>query len=981
MFVDQTDINQLWDKQGLLVGEGLYTNLNNTVEVLVCNHSNEVQTIPACTLIGYGREVNPSTRFTLPPSEGEVGALPGEDESPPEERRYDKLTNEQKQAWTVFITRELRLDENKILQADQQLKERVILAFLRNLGAIARNSYDFGNTNLAKMHIEIKPGATPVKARVRPLNPLQEKDLQRQVDEWLQAGVIEEANGPWSSGLVPVAKKNTETLRWCVDYRALNQVTVKDNYPLPNIPNTLNKLAGSEVFSTWDSRGAYHSLKLSPESSDYTAFVSPIGLFRFICTPFGLCNAGQVYSRMINHAIVLTRNQQHSLAYLDDVITHSTSNANHAGHVKRILEMHAKFGLKLNLRKCQIFESEVQYLGHLVSSKGIKMLDSHVTKILEWKKPRTGKELQSFLGFANYYAAFIPEFGRLTAAMNTVRNVKGDIDWTTDMTKDFEELKTAFSKSPTRAYPDFSEGANPFILDTDYSSICCGAILSQVQNGRGRFIACAASKNNGPQSVYPSYKGELLAIITAIKKFEHLLQMRKFILRTDSSAMKYLGTLKEFRGIFARWQLYLAEFDFDVLHRAGTSHVNADRMSRRSDVSEATPVFDEDISVILHTPSLRPPVIHEISRQSLREMTSNDETLGTVIKLLSTGKPTLSERWALSRDVKRYVDIYECLKYRDGVVYFVTPNTQSKASVDRICLPERLKKHVWLATHTAGGHLGTNKTAEQIANRFYFPNIRSYVEMQIRNCVTCIAKLKALPRARHVPYRSVYGSFNETVFVDTVGPITPAGIYNGKRVHHFLTVQDAWTRFLVAVPIPDVSTKTIAANIIEMWIHRYSCPIKMHSDNGTGFTSKLMQEIMKMFNIQRTYTPPYSPSGNRVERSHKLLGQLLRTDDTGRSVDWVKNLNTALFVYNTTVNRFTGLSPLEALTTSKPHSRPSPRTTSSPTSRPSAWATVKTTTHSGPTSRCLGSASSASSSRTLTLSPASSLTSSSRPTP
>ena len=313
------------------------------------------------------------------------------------------------------------------------------------------------------------------------------------------------------------------------------------------------------------------------------------------------------------------------------------------------------------------------------------MLDSHVSKILEWQLPKTGKELQSFLGFANYYAAFIPEFGQLTAAMNTVRNVKGHIEWTPSMKEDFEKLKVAFSKGPTRAYPDFSDGANPFVLDTDFSATCCGAVLSQVQDGRERFIACAASKNNPAQSCYPSYKGELLAAVTAIKKFEHLLQMRKFILRTDSSAMKYLETLKEFRGIFARWQMYLAEFDFEVLHRAGTKHVNADRLSRRKDITEETPEFDEaDVAVMLHTPTLRPPIIKEISRQALRDMTQTDETLSRVIKLIQTGKPILSERWALPRDVKRYVDIFECLKYREGIVYFVTPCTQTKASIDRI---------------------------------------------------------------------------------------------------------------------------------------------------------------------------------------------------------------------------------------------------------------------------------------------------------
>ena len=917
--------NNLWDKQSILTGEGLYSKQGDSIEVLMCNHSDEIQTLPANTFIGWSREVSPCTSETpllndINCTDGETSQCEGKHDDPPEERDFDKLTNAQKEVWTEFIIRELRLNDNVILKKNKYLYDRVIQAFLRNLGAVARNRHDFGDTNLARMHISIKPGATPVKAKVRPLNPLQERDLQRQIDDWLKAGVIEEANGQWSSALVPVAKKGATELRWCVDFRALNQVTVKDHYPLPNIPVTLNKLSGSRVFSTWDSRGAYHAIKLSPESRDFTAFVSPIGFFRFICTPFGLCNAGQAYSRMVNQAILLTKNQTNSMSYLGDVITHSSDNDSHIIHIENILRMHSKYGLKLNLGKCQIFQESVQYLGHTVSAEGIRMLDSHVTKILEWELPSTAKELQSFLGFVNYYAAFIPEFGTLTAAMNGLRNQKGKLEWTPSMIRDFGNLKSAFKRGPTRAYPDFSEDANPFILDTDYSALCCGSVLSQVQGGQERFIACAASKNSSAQACYPSYKGELLAVVTALRKFEHMLQMRRFILRTDSSAMKYLETLKEYRGIFARWQLFLSEFDFEVLHRPGVKHINADILSRRTDVSEKTPEFKEGDVMTLqsHTPILRPPVLQEVSKQSLREMTRNDATLSTVMKLLESEKPTASERWAFSQDVKRYINIYECLSVRDGLVYFNTPATQSRESIDRICIPESLHKHIWLSIHTAGGHLGISKTVEQISRRFYFPNIQAYVELQNLNCVTCIAKQKSPRSASHIPHRAQYGAFNECLYVDTVGPLAPAGFYQGKRVHHILTIQDGWTRFLVAVPIPDVSTKTIASQIVDQWIHRFSCPVKIHSDNGTGFTSKLMQEVMALFHIRRTYTPPYSPSSNRVERAHKLLGQLLRSDDTARSEDWVRNLSCALFVYNTTTNRFTGLSPLEALTSSKP---------------------------------------------------------------
>ena len=916
VFVRVNDNNPLYEDKGLYLGEGIYcVSSDSELNVLVCNHSNHIQTIPKNTLIGYSTQVNPKRYIHPDTSLNEL-----EDTIvPPDQRDLTLLSEAEKSEWKTFICKELRLDDNHLLNANPSLRERVIQAFMCNLKALARNSHDFGRTDLARMHIAIKPGSAPVRAKVRPLNPLQEADLARQIADWTKSGVIEPSNAEWASGLVPVAKKGTNDLRWCCDFRKLNEITIKDQYPLPNIQTTLNKLAGSKIFSTWDSKGAYHSIELSPESRDYSSFISPLGLFRFICVPFGLCNAGQTYSRMINRAIQLSKNQTHSMSYLDDVITHSSSLDEHVMHIESILAMHSAYGLKLNMKKCQIFQTNVQYLGHEVSERGIKMLSSHVEKILDWKLPETGKQLQSFLGFVNYYSAFLPEYGKLVADLNGLRNKRGPIELTPSMRSDFEALKKAFSKSPTRAYPDFSPNAEPFILDTDFSAKCCAATLSQEQQGQERFIACAASKNNHAQSCYPSYKGELLAVVTALRKFEYLLQMRQFILRTDSSCLKHLATMKQHKGIFVRWQMYLSEFDFKVVHRAGTSHTNADVLSRREDVSDVTPELSTDgVIMELSTPCIHPPLMREISRQTLVDMTSKDNTLRVVLGLLKEGKPSKQTRWKYSHDVKRYISLYECLHAENGLLILNLPSGVDRAHSKRICIPDCLKKHVWLAAHTANGHLGCNKTAAEISRRFYFPNLNSYVELQTRNCVTCIAKQKSFPKPSHVPFRAQFGAFNECLFVDTVGPLNPAGTYHGKRVHHILTIQDGWTRFLVAVPISDVSSKTIAHAFIEAWIHKYSCPVRIHSDNGTGFTSKLMQEVMQMFHIQRTYTPPYVPQSNRVERAHQLLGQLLRSNDTSRSEDWVKNLSCALFVYNTTVNRFTGLSPLEALTTRKP---------------------------------------------------------------
>ena len=199
------------------------------------------------------------------------------------------------------------------------------------------------------------------------------------------------------------------------------------------------------------------------------------------------------------------------------------------------------------------------------------MIPSYVEKILAWQLPTTGKELQSFLGFSGYYRSFIKEYAHLTAEMNKMKNNQL-VEWTEETKYKFEELKKCFENAPVRGYPQYHTD-EPFILDTDWSSSNMAAVLSQVQDGRERFIGCTARKCNSAQSNYPSYKGEMNAVILGLKKFEHILRAKPFILRTDSRCVEYLRSMKEYRGIWARWQAYLASFNFKIIHRKGTKQI------------------------------------------------------------------------------------------------------------------------------------------------------------------------------------------------------------------------------------------------------------------------------------------------------------------------------------------------------------------------------------------------------------------------
>ena len=482
-----------------------------------------------------------------------------------------------------FIKDSLAIDTNEILNANPSYKEKVIDIFMRNFNSLAISEFDYGRTNLTEFEIKLLPEAKSVKMKARPLNPIQEKSLEKQIKAWLEAKVIEPANSPWSAALVPVRKKDTDEIRWCIDYRQLNAATVEDAYQLSRIDTSLQKLAGSKIFSILDSAGAFHTIPIEKESRPYTAFSSAFGQYQFLRMPFGIRNGVPAYSRLIDKALACLP-QTYAMAYVDDLIVYSKCISEHLGHLEEIVKIHARAGMKIKLRKCKIFAKSVNYLGHKITEQGIQMIPKYVEKVLDWPLPKTGKELKSFLGFCGYYRSFIPNYSTLSADLDSLKMEENPV-WTENLKTQFKNLKESFKTAPVRGYPDY-ESPEPFIVDTDYSGVAQAGVLSQVQGGKEKFLACVAKKNNEAERNYPSYKGELAAIIFTLRRFEHILRAKKFVVRTDSGPLQYLKTCKKTTGIFARFHNYLSTFNFDVVHRPGRNHVTADALSRREGLTE-----------------------------------------------------------------------------------------------------------------------------------------------------------------------------------------------------------------------------------------------------------------------------------------------------------------------------------------------------------------------------------------------------------
>jgi transposase InsO family protein len=452
----------------------------------------------------------------------------------------------------------------------------------RNADVFSTHDLDLGLTHLTEHAIETGDGS-PIKSAPRriPLAFIDEAD--EAVQKFFDQGVARDSTSPWSSPLVFVRKKNGQ-VRPCVDYRRLNNITKKDAFPLPRAQDCFDTVAGATLFSSMDITSAYNQIPIRVQDIPKTAFVTKHGLFEFTTMPFGLCNAPATFQRVMELALAGLQ-WKTCLVYLDDVLVFSTTFEEHIQRLADVLDRIRLANLKLKPAKCNFLQSEVPYLGHILSAEGVRPNNENIEKILSWRRPTTVKEVRSFLGIANYYRRFIVGFSYYVKPLIDLTKTGTTFKWTDACEEGFNHVKFVLLSPAIMAHP---QRTGLFILDTDASDVNIGAVLSQVQNDAVKVIAYGSKTLSKAERNYCVTDRELLAIRYFTEYHRCYLLGRKFLIRTDHQALKWLLNLKQPKNRIARWIEALSEFDFTVEHRAGVKHGNADALSRCPNPWECT---------------------------------------------------------------------------------------------------------------------------------------------------------------------------------------------------------------------------------------------------------------------------------------------------------------------------------------------------------------------------------------------------------
>ena len=474
--------------------------------------------------------------------------------------------------------------------------------------------------------------------------------LREYLDDALAKGWIRHSVSPAGAPVLFVPKKDG-SLRLCVDYRGLNKITRKNRHPLPLITQILDQLNGNKFFSKIDLKDAYHRIRIRKGDEWKTAFRTRYGHFEYMVMPFGLANAPATFQAYVNKALAGIVDI-FCVVYLDDILIFSKTHAEHVEHVKTVLQRLRKHDLYANLKKCEFFTTEVEYLGFIVSTEGIKMDPRRVETIKNWPKLTSYKDIQVFLGFANFYRRFIRRYSQITLPLtDQLKGMqagvkKGDFLQSDATAKAFDELREAFQKAPILVHFDPQLHLR---LETDASNFGVAGIISQLQaDGQWKPVAYYSRKMIAAERNYETHDQELLAIVMCFKHWRHYLEGSKHPIEvlTDHNNLKGFMNVQVLSGRQARWAMKLAAYDFVIRHRAGKTNP-ADAPSRRPDyqgvnteVQRLLPTLQAKLSMLGGLSIQNTPRIRALCEKTVCDMNSSLRSVGSAAEGTTS---TLSE--------------------------------------------------------------------------------------------------------------------------------------------------------------------------------------------------------------------------------------------------------------------------------------------------------------------------------------------------
>lgn len=835
-----------------------------------------------------------------------------------------------------------------------------------------KNSENLTFSNVIKHTIPTTDN-NPVYTKTYRYPHIHKEEVQRQIQELLKNKIIRPSHSPWSSPLWIVPKKldasGKQKWRIVIDYRKLNEKTIGDRYPLPNITDILDKLGKCHHFSTLDLASGFHQIEIDEKSIPKTAFNTEQGHFEFVRLPFGLSSAPATFQRVMDIVLKGLINKI-CVVYLDDILIFSTSLEEHLEHLTLVFERLRESNLKIQLDKSEFIRRDVEFLGHIITPEGIKPNKKKIEAIENFPLPRTQTQIKSFLGLIGYYRKFISHFSDLTHEF-TKRLKKNCPMNLTDpkYLEAFETCKQLLSNDPILQYPDFNQ---EFQLTTDASNFALGAVLSQ----NDKPIAYASRTLNDAEKRYSTIERETLAIVWACKNFRPYLFGRKFKIYSDHKPLQWLFSLKDPSSKLLRWRLKLEEYDYQLIYKQGKFNTNADALSRveihQTETNDQTEETDDLLSLY---PNYDPQELLSLENLDLPDIDSPD-TVSTVHSNQSdpvTGIPTkqtainysknqivftLSKETVLTPEIKNLFGTKQRYTFKISPlatmetfvsiikeyisldkkysVYFPSGNSVDSTldpELLYILLSRTLQTHfrdtlafditrctqllkdiedeeeqleIIRSYHNGpNNHRGITETDSHLKRKYYWPNMRKQISKVLNNCQNCL-KVKYDRTPINPP------------MCHTPTPKNPfetlhIDTYTIEKTK-FLSIIDSFSKFAQMYPLTHVTAQTVCSKLLD-YFNSFGIAKTIIADSGTELKNKVIQEALQTKNISIHYISVNHPQSNGVvERFHSTLLEhikLLRNQFPKTKIDEIIKL--ALIAYNNSIHSATKFTPFEII--------------------------------------------------------------------
>jgi RNase H-like domain found in reverse transcriptase/Reverse transcriptase (RNA-dependent DNA polymerase)/Integrase zinc binding domain/Chromo (CHRromatin Organisation MOdifier) domain/Retroviral aspartyl protease len=757
-----------------------------------------------------------------------------------------------------------------------------------------------------KHTIPLEVGAKPPWRPIYRMSPLENEELKTQIADLLAKGWIEPSSSPYGAPVLFVPKKDGR-LRMCVDYRALNKLTIKNRYALPRIDDILDKLQGAKVFTSLDLAQGYHQIRIPPEDAPKTAFRTPLGHFQYRVLSFGLTNAPATFqstmSDMFRHLDAFVA------IYLDDILIFSKTEEEHLIHVRKVLEVLRKNKFYAKKSKCSFMSDNLLYLGHVVDKEGVKVDPGKIAAVTTWPPPKDLQQLRSFLGFANYFRKFIQGYSQMVLPLTDLTRKSVHYAWTPKCQAAFDGVRMALTNAPTLVLADETKA---FEVVTDASGFALGAVL--LQNGRP--IAFESRKMNAAERNYPVTEQELLAVVHALRTWRCYLEGAKggVTVVTDHKPLTFLQDQQTLSRRQARWAEYLQRFSFKWEYRSGKTNI-ADPLSRQPHLSalqvpestEAGCRVQQPVEVTAALTTTRPACLELGAHGHLFTVDVMGSTPSVAVPFQdsATFLNLVRECYESEKTFKKKLEAglqRKMFRKSEGLYYrnekLVVPPVPA---ITNLVLSE-------MHDSKYSGHKGVTKTYELVTRDFYWPGLRKDVEAYVATCATC---QRSKPNPWKIPGKlqpldvpmDKWCSVSMDLIVDL--PRTKTGYDT------IVTFVDRLTKMAHFAPTTTtVSAEELAWIFVErVWQH-HGLPEDLVTDRDGRFISAFWREVMGLLGTNLSMSTAFHPqSDGQTERMNRVVEEYLRHYVGATPDSWDSLLPMAEYSINNTVQASTKYTP------------------------------------------------------------------------